>query len=324
MGRVVVVGSVNMDVTTRVDALPRPGETVRGSAVAITPGGKGANQAVAARRLGAPTHLVGAVGSDGFAATLREFLQAEEIDLAGLARSDTPTGTAVTMVDVAGENVIAVVAGANAKTTATHLTAVGLGPADVLLLQNEIPAEVNADAIARAQAAGACVVLNAAPYRPDPQELLAAVDLLVVNEHELAGLVPQAAPLVTSASDSTWAESQPLARAQLLARVRGLLADGIGPSRNIVVTLGAAGVCARIEDTVVTLAALEMPVVDTTGAGDCFCGALAAGLAGGLPAATALFHANLAASLAIGRPGAAAAMPSRARFDDLLAARAFR
>ncbi|SNQ48767.1 Ribokinase [Frankia canadensis] len=314
MGRVVVVGSTNMDVTTRVDRIPQPGETVAGSAVVFTPGGRGANQAVAASRLGAPTVLVGAVGSDGFGAVLHEFLRGEAIDVTCLVRLDSVTGTAVTMVDDAGENVIAIVPGANTAVSAAALDGLGLGPDDVVLLQQEIPASANAQALSRARAAGARTVLNAAPHRPmaaDPlaADVRAAVDVLVVNEHELAGLVPEAAGLPH------------LAATAAVAAVRGLLADGAGPTADIVVTLGGAGTCARIGDAVVTLAAPQVPVVDTTGAGDCFCGAFGAGLAAGLPAATALFHANLAASLAVQRPGAGAAMPTRAELDALLTGR---
>ncbi|MCK9897636.1 ribokinase [Frankia sp. AgB32] len=310
MGRVVVVGSANMDVTTRVDRLPRPGETVAGSTVALLPGGKGANQAVAARRLGADTIMIGAVGADGFGAALRDFLHAEAVDVSGLAVFDMATGTAVMMVDSEGENVIVVVAGANAAVSADGLDRLGLRADDVVLLQNEIPTRVNADVLTRARAVGARTILNTAPSRPAPPELLGAVDLLLVNEHELADLVPAAAGLCTRTS------------AEAISTVRGLLADGAGPTENIVVTLGAAGVCARVDGTVVTLAARDVPVVDTTGAGDCFCGALGAGLALGLPTATALFHANLAASLAVQRFGAGPAMPTRAELDDLLAGRA--
>jgi len=309
VGRVVVVGSTNMDVTTRVERLPRPGETVTGSAVVFTPGGKGANQAVAASRLGARTVLVGAIGADGYGTALRQFLRDEGIDITGLDRFDSPTGTAVTLVDDAGENVIAVVPGANAHVWPGRLEQLGLSPDDVVLLQQEIPAAANEQALAHARAAGARTVLNAAPRRPVAAGLLAAVDVLVVNGHELAGLVPAAADLPS------------LSPTRLVAAVRGLLADGAGPTGNIVVTLGAAGTCARIDDAVVTLAAPEVPVVDTTGAGDCFCGAFGAGLAAGLPTATALFHANLAASLAVQRPGAGAAMPTRADLDALITGR---
>ncbi len=309
MGRVVVVGSTNMDVAIRVDRLPRPGETVAGSAVALVPGGKGANQAVAARRLGADTMMIGAVGTDGFGAALRDFLRAEAVDVSGLAVFDAPTGTAVTMVDGAGENVIAVVPGANAAVWASGLDRLGLTADDVVLLQNEIPTRVNADVLARARAAGARTILNAAPSRPTPPDLLGAVDVLLVNEHELADLVPAAAAALGRGAGET------------VATVRGLLADGAGPTENIVVTLGPAGVCARVDGAVLTLAARHVPVVDTTGAGDCFCGALGAGLAAGLPAATALFHASLAASLAVQRFGAGPAMPTRAELDELLAGR---
>ncbi len=324
MGRVVVVGSTSMDVTARADRIPGPGETVIGSSVTLSPGGRGANQAVAARRLGAETVMVGAVGSDGFGSALREFLRGEAVDVTPLAVVAGPSGTAVTTVDETGESVIVIVPGANATVSARGLDALRLGPGDVVLLQNEIPASVNAAALDRARAAGARTLLNAAPHRPPAANLLteaglvteadlvteanllAAADVVLVNEHEFAGLVPAAVGV----------GSLPGPRA--LVEVRGLLADGAGPNDNIVVTLGGAGVCARIAGTVVTLAARRVPVVDTTGADDCFCGAFGAGLAGGLPAATALFHANLAATIAVQRPGAGPAMPTWAELDDLL------
>ncbi|GMA16602.1 ribokinase [Deinococcus metallilatus] len=298
---VLVVGSVNADVTVRAARIPAPGETVLGEEARVSPGGKGANQAVAAALAGSSVTLCGAVGRDTFRAPALSGLTRAGVDLAGLHELDAPTGLALITVAASGENAITVASGANARVTSAHL------PTDLsgfthLLLQNELPSEVNREAARRAHAAGLTVLHNAAPARqapmeqPDP-ELLAHTHHLIVNEHELAAFA------------SGGGEA-------LETQARALLTRG---PRAVTVTLGAQGSLTVTADAVDRLPAFPVTPVDTTGAGDTFCGVLTAWLAQGHPLPTALHAAGVAAALACTRPGAQDAMPDRAEIAAALA-----
>jgi ribokinase len=291
VGRVIVVGSINMDVVARSERIPRPGETVAGATVDLIPGGKGANQAVAARRAGAETVLVGALGRDSFADDLAAFLSGERLSTAAIARVDGPSGTAVIVVDQAGENSIVAIPGANDRVDRRLFEAVEFSRDDVLLLQNEVPEQTNADAVDSARAGGAMTVLSLAPYRSTGDHTLRALSFLVVNESEFANLVDEA--------DHTLSAT----------RVKALLEAGAGVTANIVVTLGPEGLCARVDGAVVSLPGHNVVARDTTGAGDCFCGAFGAALAGGAAPREALRFANAAAALSVQRLGAGPAMP---------------
>jgi ribokinase len=292
---VVVVGSLNMDLVVRSARLPRPGETLSGHAFRTQPGGKGANQAVAAARAGATVTLHGTVGADAFGGQLHAFVAAEGVDASGVVTAAGPSGVALVGVADDGENAIVVVSGANAATTgACHP-----GGGDVLLLQQEVPAAANRAAAALARAAGARVVLNLAPFRSPDARLLDLVDVLVVNQTELAQLV--------GAAPDAYAD--PKAIAAVWDRV---------PGRDVVVTVGAHGAYARVGGEVVHQPGRRVRVVDSTGAGDCFCGALGAALAEGRDLRAALAFAGAAAALAVTREGAAGAMPLRAEIDALL------
>ncbi len=268
-GRVVVLGSLNVDVVTRVERHPSPGETVLGDGLERLAGGKGANQAVAAAAAGARVEVVGAVGDDAGGHAYRARLATRGIgtDLLGV-RPGAPTGTALIVVDRDAENTIVVVPGANATLDEDTLAALRdtLTPEDVLLVQLEIPLDLVARACREAAELGARVVVNTAPYADLPADVVALADPLVANEHE----------------------------ASLLE------ASGLRPT-SLLVTLGGDG--ARWDD-------LERPavrvdeVVDTTGAGDAFCGALAAALADGADRASALDAALTAGADAVGRTGA--------------------
>ncbi|WP_076813146.1 ribokinase [Pseudofrankia asymbiotica] len=309
-GRVVVIGSINMDVVVTVPRLPAPGETLAGGSVHQVPGGKGANQAVAARRLGAPTVLVGAVGADGFGTVLSGFLDGERIDTAWVRSERGPSGTALITVVDGGENTVIVVAGANAAVSPARVTDAAIRPSDVVLLQGEIPAETNESAARAARAAGATTILNLAPFRAPSRELLAAVDVLVVNETEFAQLVGLG---VGGGGAAPGIE-------ELLRSGDRLAAPDGAPLGDVVVTLGADGALARIGGEVLVVPGRRVPVVDTTGAGDCFCGALGASLAMGLAPAEALERANAAAGLAVGRFGAGPSMPTEAEVAEALSA----
>ncbi|SCF14253.1 ribokinase [Micromonospora viridifaciens] len=302
--RIVVVGSANLDLVVTAPQLPRPGETVLGDGFRTVPGGKGANQAVAAARAGAYCEFLGAVGTDEFGVQLRDNLVAAGIDVRGLRTVNGPSGVALITVDHAAENCIVVAPGANASLTSLDdADRNAIAGADVLLLQLEVPLVAVTRAAERARAAGTTVVLNAAPARPLPPELLDLVDVLVVNEHEAAVV----AGVCTDES------------AELLDTLVTLVPQ-------VVLTLGARGAAYADRDG----ARLDVPAptidaVDTTAAGDAFTGALAVALAerGGLTADTAtpvLRWACAAGAACATRPGASTALPERTAVDALFAA----
>lgn len=301
MGRVVVVGSINVDVVARSSRIPRPGETVLGESITLLPGGKGANQAVAAHRLETSVVLSGAVGNDQFSAVSLDFFRSEGINLEHISTADGATGTALIVVDDRGENSIVIVPGANQQLWADGSQDLGLDGTDVTLLQNEVPEVINIAALEQAQTAGARCILNLAPYRDTSNDLLSQIDYLIVNETEFAEL------LQMDPND------------MLEDRVSGLLAEGAGPTNNIVVTLGEVGLVARLSGgSVSRIAAYKVPVIDTTGAGDCFCGAFAAALVRGSEPEAALAFANCAAAISVQRVGAGPSMPTRAEVEALL------
>ncbi len=288
---VCVLGSINRDVICRVAALPRPGETVAARETLRLPGGKGANQAVAAARMGAATRMIGAVGADADGAALTAWLAGEGIDVTGVARHvSAPTGAAYIALDDAGENQILVSPGANAAIAPEAAT---IRPGDrVCLAQLETPVAAVAAFFARAGAAGALRILNAAPALAEGAALFAATDLLIVNQSELARYAGLA-----GTPDA----------ARAIAAARALLTRG---DHAVVVTLGGAGAVLVDRDESIDVAGRRVPVIDTTGAGDCFCGALAALLADGMARRQALALANAAAALCVQRAGAGPAMPS--------------
>lgn len=291
MGRVVVLGSINRDLVVSVTEHPRPGETVAGQALREFPGGKGANQAVAARRAGAETALLGAIGKDGFGAAMHEFLAGETIDLSRLRLvEDRPTGIALITLDRHGENSIVVVAGANAvlgPADAAHLAACA---GDCVLAQFEVPDAFIEAGFCKARDAGARTILNPAPMKPLPPALLALTDILILNETELE---------VAAGRQDLHEEAAITDAAQALA----------GTARTVIVTLGAKGALAVSPEGVIRFEGERVDVVDTTGAGDCFVGNLAASLAAGRSLAEAMRRAGRAAAISVTRPGAAASMP---------------
>lgn len=290
-----------MDLVALVDRAPHPGETITGRSYQQLPGGKGANQALAAARAGADVHMVGAVGDDAFGASIRSVLNADGVDTTGLGTVDVPTGTAHIVVDEHGTNAIVVIPGANG--TVTELTDVhraAIEKADTLLLQLELPLRAVTRAARYARSVGTRVVLTPAPVVPLPPELLESVDLLVPNEHEAAQLTGQQQPH---------------------AAARALLDAGVGA---VTVTLGERGCSYLAGDDAEPLAepAVQVRAVDTTAAGDTFAGCLAVALAEGRGLRDALSWASTAAALSVQRIGASASMPSRAEIDAEAASRA--
>ena len=304
MGRVFVAGSINMDVVATADRHPRVGETIAGTAVLYFPGGKGANQAVSAAKLGAPTTLIGRLGTDAFGTELRTFLAAQGIDLRFVKDTvEAHSGTAIITIANA-DNTIVVIPGANAMVDAADVAAPVLAKGDVAVSQFEIPLPTIAAFFTRARAAGATTILNPAPAMPFGPELLDLVDILILNETEL-GLLSG-----TELRDT----DEP---ARFVEAARRLPAN---PNRTICVTLGKRGVLALVEGQPLLIPGRAVKAVDTTGAGDCFVGALAAQLAQSKPIRDALDYANAAASICVQRMGAGPSMPTAAEVEATLAA----
>ncbi len=278
--KITVVGSVNLDLVASADRLPAPGETVMGGAFASHPGGKGANQALAARRLGADVSLIAKVGRDANADEALALLKQDSVDLSGVHVSEVaPTGVALITVAPDGENQIVVAPGANAALTATDLPPRIEG---ALMGQHEVPLETLADAIARCEG---FVALNLAPAMVTSDAMLRRADLLIVNETEA----------------DFYGEAKLLASGGLVA-----------------ITLGSRGaVLFRDGQEIARAAPPAVSVVDATGAGDTFCGALVVALLEGRPAAEALSFACAAGALATTKPGAQPALPMRRDVDAL-------
>ncbi len=296
--RVVVVGSANADLVIAVDRRPAAGETVLGGDLVVTPGGKGANQAVAAARLGAAVSFVGCVGDDDHGRLIRSSVRSAGVDPAGLRTGSAPTGTAVVLITPDGDNSIVISPGANGQLSLDDVEAQAerLAGARVLVLQREVDAEVSAAAAAITHQAGGRVLLSLAPSGPVPRALLLQADPVLVNEQEARDLI--AAEGLPGPSTAGLEAGPELARA-----VRAT-----GP-RSAVVTLGAAGAIAVDDRGLVTAPAPPVSVVDTTGAGDALAGALAWRLAEGDDLATALPIAVRVAALSVTRPGAQPSYP---------------
>ena len=299
MSDVVVCGSLNMDLIARVARLPAPGETLIGRELLRSAGGKGLNQALASARMGVPTGMIGAVGADADGRELLALLQRENIDIAAVAkRSRQPTGLAQVLLADSGENSIIVHPGANAALLPADLPE-PLPSAVVYLAQLETPLDTIEAFFAAARRAGGCCVLNTAPAVEGSERLLPLADVLVMNETELGYY----ARTLTGESY----EPIPLPAVATLKRVgRKLLQH---PQQSLIITLGAAGALWLTHAQDEHIPAYPTDVVDTTGAGDCFCGVLAASIALGHVLPTALQRASEAAAIVVGRLGAAPAMP---------------
>jgi ribokinase len=287
---ILVFGSINVDVVIPVPHLPRAGETVLGDAYSLLPGGKGANQALAARRAGADVAIAGAVGRDAFAPVALDPLRAAGVDIGRVRAVEAPTGCAAIMVAEDGENMIAVASGANSAVRCNQVADADLGPGVVLVMQMEVPPAEIFLMIRRARTAGASVLLNLAPAFRLPSSLLSEIDLLFANEQEAAALGEDPVPIA----------------AQLRL--------------GLVVTRGAAGASAYLAaGGTIRVPALPVDAIDTTGAGDTFVGVLAAALDRGLPVETSLRQASVAAGIACMAAGAQSAMPDLAAIEKAAA-----
>ncbi|WP_129668509.1 ribokinase [Phytoactinopolyspora endophytica] len=311
---IAVLGSANMDLVVTTERAPGRGETVTGQTFRTIPGGKGANQAVAAARAGGSVRFLGAVGDDDFGRQIRDVFTGDGIDTAGLMTAEAPTGTAHIVVDGDGDNSIVVVPGANGTVTAlTDAHRAAIDSAGMLLLQLELPLSVVSEAAAYARSVGVRTVLTPAPAIPLPDELLADIDLLVPNEHEAAILVA-GAPSSTVGDGTGTTDDEESGNAESLAR--GLTKR----SRAVSVTLGARGAIYLATDAApVRVPAFNVDAVDTTAAGDTFVGVFSVGLAEGLAPETALRRASAAAALSVQRFGASSSMPTRDEIETFLA-----
>jgi ribokinase len=290
---------VAVDLVANVPRIPRPGETVLCKGYSVLPGSKGANQAVAAARAGSRVVHVATCGNDAFAPAATSVLRSSGVDLTHLLTIDGPTGVCLVAVDPKAENTVIAASGANLATQLEQLERCAFGADDTLILQREIPDRETFDAVRLAKSRGARVVLNSAPAGPVPKATLAALDVLIVNEHE--------AMIVAEGADMT--PSDPEDAVRRISRDYGCAA---------IVTLGAQGAVAWRKDERHEVPAPRIVPVDTTGAGDTFVGAFAAALDQGMAFAVAVRRGVAAGSLSCTRAGAQASIPSSAEIDELV------
>lgn len=295
---ITVFGSTNLDQIGTVPRLPQAGETVAGGTFSMAAGGKGANQALAAQRAGARVRHVSAVGQDSFAQAALELLDGAGVDLSQVRRTPDATGIAMIFVDAAGENCIAVLPGANGTMTPADAEAAvaAMASDDVLLVQQEIPQAASRKALELAKARGITSVFNTAPFLADTATVAPLASIVVANETEFALLSGRPESELDAAMQD-WAKAH---------------------NQTLIVTLGGDGVKAIRDGAALHVKALPIKPVDTVGAGDTFCGYLAAGLDAGLDLETALRRAAAAGSLACLKPGAQPAIPLAAEVDAAL------
>ncbi|MGB8645355.1 MAG: ribokinase [Anaerolineae bacterium] len=305
MAKIVVVGSLNMDLVVRTARLPAPGETVLGRSLTMAPGGKGANQAVAAARLGAQVALIGRIGKDDFGRALRDNLNAAGVDTTGLVEdADAPSGIALIQVDDSGQNTIVVAPGANAHLARADMDRAreAMAGARALIAQLEVPLDTVGYALELARQAGLLTVLNPSPARPLPREIFAMADLIAPNEVEAQAL--------TGIAVDGWVSAEKAAR--------GLLEQG---ARDVVITLGERGALAMLNGAVRRVLPFAVKAVDATAAGDAFVAALTTARAAGLSYDVALREAGAAGALTTTRVGAQPALPTRAELEEFMEVR---
>ncbi len=299
---VLVIGSLNADLVVRAPHFPLPGETISGDDLQIIPGGKGANQAVAAARQGASVAMLGRVGSDSFAPFLLDSLKSNHVDVTHVRADDSATGTATIIVDGNGQNSIVLSAGANGKVSPADVDhATALRPS-LILLQLEIPTLTVLHAAQRARQNGSLVILNPAPANPLPDELISLADFIIPNETELSLL--------------TGMEVKDIPSAEQAAKV--LLNRG---AKNVIVTLGNKGALLATSTQVKQVNTYKVDVVDTTAAGDAFIGGFACALLRGLEMEKAVKYANACGALATTKFGAQPSLPTKEETERFLSLR---
>ena len=292
MSKIIVAGSINMDIITRVASLPQTGESIVGKSVEYLPGGKGLNQAVACAKMGAETILVSRLGNDVFATALTDFIKQHHIDTSYLKNSTKESGTAFITVDDEGQNTIVVVAGSNADVGIEDISEVPINKSDIIICQFEIPLPTVTALFRRARQTGARTILNPSPIQAIPEELLKLTDVLIINETELGFIRGE------NLNDDTTVET--------IAKVANKAKSH--PEQIIIVTLGHHGALV-VENTAYQIHGHSVQAVDTVGAGDCFAGVIASQLLLGKCLRDCVTIANKAASVCVTRKGAAPAMP---------------
>jgi ribokinase len=294
---IIVFGSLNVDMVMKIETMPHPGDTVLCPNYRLVPGGKGANQALAAAKAGAPVKLFGKVGQDDFGNVVLGALKTSSIDLQGVdSISEASTGCAMVCVDKAGENMIVVASGANLKAQEADIPNSLFSKETILLLQMETTAEENWKLIQRAKKQGARVLLNLAPAHPIPEDSLCSLDILILNQNEAALLALHLGFDVIS----------PTAAARRIAATYGIIC---------IVTLGKEGAIACCSEGTWVVKAMEIDPIDTTAAGDAFVGVLAASLDAGLTLPLALQRASVASGLTCLQAGAQSSLPSNLQID---------
>jgi ribokinase len=293
MSKVIVAGSINMDIVAFVEKHPKVGETIFGTNLKYFPGGKGANQAVSSAKLGADTTIIGKVGQDGFGQELTQFLKQQNIALKVNTTPDAPTGTAfITVSTTTSNNSIIVISGANFELKPADIDASLIKKGDILVSQFEIPTETIQEFFKHGKQNGAITVFNPAPAKLLSNELMSLIDILILNETELEFICGTSV--------------DPFDDSALVAAIKKIR---IG-SQTILVTLGTKGVAGYIDGSLLRISGYPVTAVDTTGAGDCFVGALAAHLSKGHSLTEAIKFGNKAASICVTREGAGPSMPS--------------
>ncbi len=297
MGRIIVAGSINMDVVSRMERMPKAGETIFGDELHFIPGGKGANQAVAASRLNGRVSFLGRVGEDDFGRLLYNFLKRENIDVSAIRHTkDVPTGTAIIWVNRNAQNSIVVIPGSNGKVSEKDIEALGISQADIVLSQFEIPLDTVFALFKRAKGAGATTILNPAPAIKCPEELLKLTDYLIVNEHEAA----------------FFAGGETTDKLEEIADYSNKIKKN--KDQVIIITLGANGVFCNAAEQI-RVEGIRVKAIDTTAAGDCFAGAFAVALSEQKSLRDALNFANKAASISVQKLGASSSLPTRKEVD---------
>lgn len=300
MSNVLVIGSLNADLVVKSPRFPQPGETISGDDLQIIPGGKGANQAVAAARQGVQTTMVGRVGSDSFGPFLVDNLKSNHVDTSHVLKTDSATGTAIIVVDANGQNSIVLSPGANGIVTPADVDSASFSNSGLLLLQLEIPTPTVLHAAQRAHEHGLTVILNPAPAKTLPAELLSNVDILIPNESELALLTGLP---VTDASSAEVA-------------AKGILKQGV---KTVIVTLGSKGALLVTGTQVKQVDTYKVNVVDTTAAGDAFIGGFASSLLSGKSLEDSVRYGCACGALATTKFGAQPSLPTKDEVETFIA-----
>lgn len=304
MKKILVLGSLNIDLVQRVPRLPQPGETLPGEDLKTFPGGKGANQACAAALLGGPVQMAGCIGNDVFAGRLIQALETAGVDARLVRRTDTASGSAVIFILPNGDNMIVISPGANAAVSAADALAAieTLNAGDLLLCQLEIPLDVVEIALRAAHQKQIVTLLDPAPARPLPERLLSAVSIVTPNQTEAAMLAG--------------CETAPVSMREAQSCASQLHARGAG---TVIIKMGEQGCLVSNQNGTAVSAGFQVDVIDTTAAGDTFNGALAVGLANGEDLLASATFANAAAALSVTKAGAISSIPSRSDVDRFLA-----